>query len=66
MVTVVKTPQGHKIIDTPISANIIDGGITAFVVSPLHGISDGDTVYITSDDFEYCTPENLEYYAGNI
>jgi len=21
---------------------------------------------VTSDDFEYCTPENLEYYAGNI
>ena len=53
MVTVVKTPQGHKIIDQAISANIIDGGITAFVYFPYHALSTGDYVYITSDIDEY-------------
>jgi len=53
MVTVVKTPQGHKIIDEAITADIIDGGITAFVYSVYHQLTTGDYVYITSDIDEY-------------
>lgn len=52
MVTVVKTPQGHKI-NTAISATIILGGGDALIVNPYHGLSTGATIYITSDIDEY-------------
>lgn len=52
MVTVVKTPQGHKI-DTAISATIVLGGGDALVFAPYHGLATGDYVYITSDIDEY-------------
>ena len=53
MVTVVKTPQGHKIIDEPLNATVYDGGITAFVLYPYHDLTTGDYVYISSDIDEY-------------
>lgn len=53
MVTVVKTPQGHKIIDTPVDATIIGAGLEALVVIPYHDLTTGDYVYITSDIDEY-------------
>jgi hypothetical protein len=53
MVSVVKRPQGHKLIDQAIAATIIDGGAYAFVIFPYHGLSDGDVVYISSDVDEY-------------
>jgi len=53
MVSVVKTPQGHKIIDQAIAATIINGGLYAFVIFPYHALTTGDYVYITSDIDEY-------------
>jgi hypothetical protein len=53
MVSVVKRPEGHKLIDQAIAATIIDGGAYAFVIFPYHGLSDGDVVYISSDVDEY-------------
>ncbi len=53
MVTVVKTPQGHNIIDQAIAATIINGGLYAFVIFPYHALTTGDYVYIVSDIDEY-------------
>src|SRR6188768_3840836 len=53
MVTVVKTPQGHKITGEAIAAAIEDASGDALVNSPAHGLSEGDYVYITSDIDEY-------------
>lgn len=53
MVTVVQRPQGHKIIDQAISAEIIeDYSGDAWVLFP-HGLATGATVYIVSDIDEY-------------
>lgn len=52
-VTVVKTPQGHKIIDQAIAAEITNSGGDALITFPYHGLGTGDTVYITSDIDEY-------------
>lgn len=54
MVTVVKSPTGHKIIDQAITAQIIeDYSGDAWVLLASHGLSTGDTVYIVSDIDEY-------------
>src|SRR5688500_17132324 len=53
MVTVVKTPQGHKIIDQAIAADIINSSGDALVVFPYHALTTGSFVYITSDIDEY-------------
>lgn len=53
MVTVVKTPQGHKIIDQSIAATIIDSSGDALVTFPYHGLTTGAYVYIDSDIDEY-------------
>lgn len=53
MVTVVKTPQGHKIIDQAIAATIIDSSGDALVTFPYHSLTTGDYVYIDSDIDEY-------------
>ena len=53
MVTVVKKPQGHKIIAQAIAATIIDGVGDAVISFPYHGLSTGDYVYIDSDIDEY-------------
>src|SRR5688572_11878697 len=55
MVTVVKNPTGHKIIDQPIEAEITDSGGDALITFPYHGLGTGDFVYITAD---------IEDYAG--
>lgn len=53
MVTVVKRPTGHKIIDQAITATINDDGGDALINFPAHALTTGDTVYITSDIDEY-------------
>lgn len=53
MVTVVKRPTGHKIIDQAIEAAITDSGGDALITFPYHGLGTGDTIYITSDIDEY-------------
>ena len=53
MVTVVKTPQGHKIIDQSIAATIIDSSGDALITFPYHGLTTGAYVYIDSDIDEY-------------
>lgn len=54
MVTVTTRPQGHKIIDQAISAEINGvAGFAATVIFPYHGLGTGDFVYITSDIDEY-------------
>jgi hypothetical protein len=53
MVTVVKTPQGHKIIDQAITADIINSSGDALIVFPYHALTTGSFVYITSDIDEY-------------
>lgn len=53
MVTVVKTPQGHKIIDQAVEAVISDATGTAVVILDYHGLTTGDYVYVTSDIDEY-------------
>lgn len=54
MVTVVKDPTGHKIIDQAITATITeDYAGDALVTFAYHGLGDGDYVYIVSDLDEY-------------
>lgn len=53
MVTVVKRPTGHKIIDQAVSATITDSSGDALVTFPYHGLGTGDHVYIDSDIDEY-------------
>lgn len=53
MVTVVKTPQGHKIIDIAVEAVIADASGSAVVIIDYHDLTTGDYVYITSDIDEY-------------
>jgi hypothetical protein len=53
MVTVVKTPQGHKIIDQAISASIINDSGDALIPFPYHSLTTGAFVYIVSDIDEY-------------
>jgi hypothetical protein len=53
MVTVVSTPQGHKIIDQAIDAFIGDASGDAVVVFDYHSLTTGDYIYITSDIDEY-------------
>lgn len=53
MVTVVKRPTGHKLIDQPIPASITDSSGDALITFPYHGLDTGDTVYIASDIDEY-------------
>lgn len=53
MVTVVKTPQGHKLIDQAITATITSSGGDALVTFSYHGLGTGDFVYVTSDIDEY-------------
>lgn len=53
MVTVVTRPEGHKIIDQAIAADITDSSGDALITFPYHGLGTGDTVYITSDIDEY-------------
>lgn len=52
-VTVVKRPEGHKIIDQAVVADISDSGGDALITFPYHTLSDGDYVYIVSDIDEY-------------
>lgn len=52
-VTIVKRPEGHKIIDQAIAADISDSGGDALITFPYHSLSDGDYVYIVSDIDEY-------------
>jgi hypothetical protein len=52
-VTVVKTPQGHKIIDQAIAATITNFSGDAFVTFPAHLFTDGEYIYIDSDIDEY-------------
>jgi len=53
MVTVVKTPQGHKIIDQAITATITDSAGDALIPFTAHALTTADYVYITSDIDEY-------------
>lgn len=53
MVTVTSRPQGHKIIDQAITAQITDSSGDALVTFTSHGLTDGDFVYIESDIDEY-------------
>lgn len=53
MVTVVKTPQGHKIIDQAIAATVIDSSGDALITFPYHSLTTGAYVYIDSDIDEY-------------
>jgi hypothetical protein len=53
MVTVVSTPQGHKIIDQAIDAFIGDASGDAVVVFDYHSLTTGDYIYVTSDIDEY-------------
>src|SRR5687768_16870239 len=53
MVTVVKRPQGHKIIDQSIASTIIDSSGDALIPQPYHSLSTGAYVYIESDIDEY-------------
>jgi len=53
MVSVVKTPQGHKIIDQAIDAFIGDASGDAVVVFDYHSLTTGDYIYVTSDIDEY-------------
>lgn len=53
MVTVVKNPTGHKLIDQAIAATITDSGGDALVTLQYHGLGTGDHVYIDSDIDEY-------------
>lgn len=54
MVSVVKRPTGHKLIDQAITATIIESYEgDALVTFPYHALTTGDTVYITSDIEEY-------------
>jgi hypothetical protein len=53
MVTVVKNPAGHKIIDQSIQAVITNSGGDALVTFAYHGLGTGDFVYIVSDIEDY-------------
>lgn len=53
MVTVTSRPQGHKIIDQAITAQITDSSGDALVTFTSHGLTDGDFIYIESDIDEY-------------
>lgn len=53
MVTVVKRPTGHKIIDQAITATITDSSGDVLVNFPSHALTTGAIVYITSDIDEY-------------
>jgi hypothetical protein len=53
MVTVVKNPQGHKLIDQAIAAAVTNSGGDALITFPYHGMGTGDHVYIDSDIDEY-------------
>lgn len=58
MVTVVKTPQGHKIIDQAISATAVDSfpydsENNVIISFPAHALTTGDYIYLTSDLDEY-------------
>jgi hypothetical protein len=53
MVSVVKDPTGHKIIDQSIEATITDASGDALITFPYHGLGTGDYVYIDSDLDEY-------------
>ena len=52
MVTVVKTPQGHKIVGDAINGSITSSA-GAMVTSTTHGLTDGDYIYVDSDIDEY-------------
>lgn len=54
MVTVVKNPTGHKIIDQTIEATITEANNEAALVTyAYHGLGTGDYVYIVSDIDQY-------------
>lgn len=54
MVTVVKNPTGHKIIDQAIEATITEDYVgDALITFPYHGLGTGDYIYLTSDIDEY-------------
>lgn len=52
-VTVVKTPQGHKIIDQALEVSVSNSGGDALFTYVYHGLGTGDYIYITSDVDEY-------------
>jgi hypothetical protein len=52
-VTVVKRPQGHKLIDQAIASTIIDSSGDALIFEPYHSLTTGAYVYIDSDIEEY-------------
>lgn len=53
MVTVVKTPQGHKIIAQAVEAEVTNHGGDALITFPYHGLGTGDHVYIDSNIEDY-------------
>jgi len=53
MVTVVKNPQGHKIIAQAVAAEVTNSAGDALITFPYHGLGTGDFIYIDSDIEEY-------------
>src|SRR5688572_31641348 len=53
MVTVVKNPTGHKIIDQAVNGEVTDSGGDALVTFPYHGLATGDFIYVVSDIEDY-------------
>lgn len=53
MVTVVKNPTGHHIIDQAVTADITDASGDALVTFPYHSLGTGDFIFIDSDIEEY-------------
>lgn len=53
MVTVVKNPAGHKIIDQSVTGEVTDSGGDALVTFPYHGFGTGDIIYVVSDIEDY-------------
>lgn len=53
MVTVVKNPTGHKIIDQVVTGEVTDSGGDALIVFPYHSLGTGDYIYAISDIEDY-------------
>lgn len=53
MVTVVKNPTGHKIINQAVAGEITDSGGDALVTFPYHSLGTGDFIYVVSDIEDY-------------
>ena len=53
MVTVVKNPTGHKIIDQLVTGEVTDSGGDALVTFPYHSLGTGDFIYVVSNIEDY-------------